>query len=156
MVLKKYPEAADCECACDEDDPFCKCSWDVHFTHKGRWGQSQNEVLTELLAKLETVGWCKKCHVATVKSSTELCHTCDLKSFLPPADEAQCPVCLDTSPANHQVPLRCRHSLCVLCARRLFFSIGEDTVPCPVCRAHQSKPSLAARLPPFTFLYALD
>lgn len=146
VTYKMYPEEDDC-CSDCCSDPFCKCGWDAEFVHRGRWGETLEQTLSAVTERLNVIGRCQQCKVANV-CSQGLCPSCAIKHSLPPSEEQQCPVCLNASPKNHQVPLVCTHRLCTLCARRLYMAASDEYVACPCCRAKQSKPSLAHYMPP--------
>lgn len=147
---KRLADMPDCAGQCSRYDLLCKCGWDENFDVTGPWGGTLGDLLTDVIGRINRIGRCSVCQALTPWTSSQRCPSCTVCDLAPTSGTSQCPICLEDMHDPHNVPLRCGHALCRLCASRLVYSSGEDAdeVRCPCCRREQSKSSVATFLPP--------
>lgn len=147
LRCKRYPESQDCRefsCGCGDDDPFCKCGWDVSYVHAGEWGVPESHVTQQAILASQSIRRCQECSSLTEDTPEGLCKSCVLER-LTPGENKECPVCRED---KKPIPLGCGHHLCTNCARRLYLT-SETNFACPCCRQPVARGELATHIPPF-------
>ena len=148
LRCKRYKDGSDCmdsdECCCGA---FCKCNWEETFFYHGVPRQPLSEVLAKATKRADNVCYCKSCCALTPTTEGRQCFTCILTLLT--RQQKECCICLE----NHRTSfdLDCKHTLCVLCARRLLLTNLSGDLTCPCCRSPLTRASLATCIPAIEF-----